>query len=279
MSRNALYLPPAGTLPGEAAVRAWFANIAVELNEDSLDRDQKQALSSYYREAGLLRSARSAFFHAHYECSIATALRHLFGTGTTRPRILDLGCGLGTQSLLFALMGADVVAVDLDGNALEILGARAAFYGRHCGHPLAITRFQADTFSFDYGNHGPFDGIWSLFAFNMMQPSRELLNRILPHTAPGCRFAVMDGNRLHWGRWLREKPFSPIPSLTPLEFARELQVRDFRVTEQHSGIGLPPVAWTLLPFGLLRAVEKRLDRRWFFPVSHVILAEKAGGNL
>ena len=273
MSRKALYLPDPGMVPGESEVQAWFANIAVELGEDFLVREQKQALDAYYRDAGLLRTAKSAYFRAHYGCSIAMALRHLFGAGTPRPRILDLGCGMGTQSLLFAMLGAEVVGVDLDGNALEILGARMAFYERECGRPLAIERFQADTFSFDYWTHGLFDGIWSLFAFNMMQPSQIVLDRILPTAALGCRFAVMDGNRLHWGRRLRKKP---IPSLAPPEFARELQSRGFRVTGQYSGVGLPPVAWRLLPFGLSRAVENRLQGRWFFPVSHLILAEKVG---
>ena len=159
MSCNALYLPEPGTVLSEANVQAWFANIAVELAEASLDRGGKEALGAYYRDAGLLRPAKATCFRAHFARPMAIALRHLFGTGSPRPRILDLGCGMGTQSLLFALLGAEVLGVDLDGGALETLGARMLFYEQKCGRPLAIERFEADTFSFDYQAHGPFDGI------------------------------------------------------------------------------------------------------------------------
>lgn len=277
MNPSKFYLPKLGSIPDENEVLSWFGNIAAELDATFMSVDQKKMLGAYYLDAGILRPLKTAYFQAHYGRSLALALAHLLG-GRTKPRILDLGCGMGTQSLLFALLGAEVVGVDLDDRSLAVLKTRKNFYENQAGRPLNIRFFQADAFSFDYKVHGPFDAIWSLFAFNMMQPSRDLLGRILPAAAPGCRFGVMDGNRLHWGRHLRRKPFSPIPALSPIEFAAELIRCSFRVVAQHSGIGFPPVAWHVLPFGVLRSVEEMLDGHWRFPVSHLILAEKVPGQ-
>jgi 2-polyprenyl-3-methyl-5-hydroxy-6-metoxy-1,4-benzoquinol methylase len=44
-------------------------------------------------------------------------------------RVLDLGCGIGTQSISFALAGADVVAIDLSSASLEIAAKRLKAHG------------------------------------------------------------------------------------------------------------------------------------------------------
>lgn len=273
-----LDLPVPGEIQDEAGVAQWFENIRRELDGGFLDAEQHRLLDKYYREAGLLSPFRRPFFLAHFCRPLSLVLGHLFN-GPQYPRIIDLGCGMGTQAILFALLGGDVLGVDTDNRSLRILEARKAFYEHLAGRKLKICCLQEDTFRVPYADLGPFDGIWSLFAFNMMQPSRRLLDIILPAAAPGCRLAIMDGNRLHWGKKLRKRPFSPIPALAPPEFAAELSRRGFLVTAHHAGVGLPPVAWKLLPSRLLRSIEERFDGSWRFPVSHLILSTKPAGKV
>lgn len=52
----------------------------------------------------------------------------MFGTWQGKT-VLDLGCGIGTQALLFALNGAKVVAIDISSKSLEIARARALTEG------------------------------------------------------------------------------------------------------------------------------------------------------
>lgn len=59
-------------------------------------------------------------------------------TGQTRKRILDLGCGLGRHSLLFAVHGFDVTALDTSENGLHKLAAAAVKRG------LSVHTVQAD---------------------------------------------------------------------------------------------------------------------------------------
>lgn len=270
-------LPVPGHLPSEADVTEWFGNVRRELDAGFLDAAQHRVLDTYYREAGLLSDFRRPFFLAHFCRPLSLALSHIFA-GARQPRIIDLGCGTGTQAILFALLGGEVLGVDTASQSLEILATRKAYYERLSGRKLKIRCLQEDAFRVPYSDLGPFDGIWSLFAFNMMQPSRRLLDCILPAAAPGCRMAIMDGNRLHWGSKFRKRPFSPIPALAPPEFAEELSRRGFRVTAHRAGVGLPPVAWKLLPHRLLRSIEERYDGNWRFPVSHLILSTWPAGK-
>jgi SAM-dependent methyltransferase len=260
--------------PTATEVERWFQNVRAEL--DALGDICGAPLRAYYEDAGLLRPAKEDFFRAHYVPPLVLAATHLFGDKTA-PHILDLGCGLGTQSLFFALLGAKVTALDRDGAALTVLEARKELYEKAAGRGLDIMLHQADSLEFDYCRYGPFEGLWSMFAFNMMQPSRALLAHALPALANGARVAIFDGNRLHWGRRLRRKPFSSTPTLTPLEFPDELARHGLLTTAQRSGVVFPPMAYRTLPSGWLKGVHARLDGMWRFPVSHLILAHKASG--
>ena len=87
-----------------------------------------------------------------------------------------MGCGTGTQSLCFALLGARVIAVDMDSQALSIFKKRIKFYEEKIGRNLNISIYNSDIFTFNLSDYGLLDGIYSLFAFNMMIPAEKLLD-------------------------------------------------------------------------------------------------------
>lgn len=53
-------------------------------------------------------------------------------------RVLEIGCGIGTDTISFARAGAQVTAVDLSGESLALARRRAALYG------LDVQFYQAD---------------------------------------------------------------------------------------------------------------------------------------
>jgi SAM-dependent methyltransferase len=255
------------------AVRAWFGNVSLELEAGVHGGNERVQFDGYYMEAGLLRAWRRPFFWRHYAETLAEATAFLFGSATM-PTILDLGCGSGTQSLLFALHGAKVVAADMDPVALRIFRRRLDLYQELCNRTLPVTIVQGNTFELDYEKLGPFDGVYSLFAFNMMQPSAKLVDTLLPHLAVGARWAVLDGNNLSvWNRLLpprRRRVWSP------RDMARELSARGFRVMSQHGGVALPPPVWTLVPYRAARSLDQLLCNSMFWPISCQTLAIRGG---
>ena len=249
---------------------AWYLNIPLELQDYFLTDEEKSHFAEYYHEAGLLRPWRRSFFRHHYSRTLAQAANFLFAEKQS-PLILDLGCGTGTQSLCFALMGARVVAVDMDSLSLSVFKKRIHYYEQISGRSLDITIHEANIFSFDFSSIGTLDGIHSLFAFNMMLPTIKLLDLLADNSRVGCRFAVLDGNNQSWLSKV-------IPSrrrdqcLSPVQLASELEKRGFRVTSQMAGFSIPPVFWYVLPNRMLHYLDTYLGKNSQLAISHQTLA-------
>lgn len=263
-----VFLPQPGVCRADA-VRAWFGNVSRELEAGVHGGSERVQFEGYYVEAGLLQAWRRPFFWRHYAETLAESASFLLGSKTT-PTILDLGCGTGTQSLLFALHGAKVVAADMDQVALRVFRRRLELYQELCGRTLPVTIVEGNTFELEYEKLGPFDGVYSLFAFNIMQPSAKLVDTLLPHLASGAHWAVLDGNSLSvWTKFLRSRRRR---AWSPRDMARELSARGFRVLSQQGGVALPPLAWTLAPYSLARSIDRLLCRSLFWPISCQTLA-------
>ena len=268
ISVETLVIPHLGDYRPEA-VQRWFGNVALELEAGLHSVNERAQFESYYSEAGLLRAWRRPFFRRHYAETLAEATGFLFG-GTKMPTILDLGCGTGTQSLLFALHGAKVVAADMDPVALRVFRHRLNLYQELSGRTLPVTIIEGNTFNLNYKAHGPFDGVYSLFAFNMMQPSAKLVNILLPHLAVGARWAVLDGN--NGGVWPRLIPSRRRHVWSPGVMRSELEKRGFSIQSQRGGIALPPAFWAVLPYRLARVLDRRMCASLFWPISCQTLA-------
>jgi glycosyltransferase involved in cell wall biosynthesis/SAM-dependent methyltransferase len=249
----------------------WYLNLEREIQAGLFDVNDVDYLQSYYQEAGLLDPRRRTFFKRHYVATFAEAANFLLAERTS-PRILDLGCGTGTQSLYLALRGARILAVDCDAAAVKIFRKRIAFYQQQAGRTLDIEISESDCFAAHYAHVAPLDGVYSMFAFNMMQPSARLLAALLPHLSANCRWAVIDGNNLSWRarllpQWRRQV-------WSPPEFRQVLEAEGLRVCTQHGGIVLPPALWRALPERLWARFDRMLCNNWLLPVSHQILAER-----
>lgn len=252
------------------AVWPWYVEIQDEIKDRFLDVDDKRAMREYYQEAGLFVWWRRPFFKRHFSESFARSARFLL-QGKSSPRILDLGCGLGTQALILAGLGARVAAIDMDEKALEVLKKRKVYYEDRIKKKLDIEIIHADAFSFEYKSLGPLDGVHSMFAFNMMQPSLSLLTLLRSSLASGARLAVLDGNNLAW--LPRVFPARRRDVLSPPAFEQAIEKMGFKIFFHEGGVALPPLLWRLGPSAWLKRVDGVLNRGWLYPVSHHILAE------
>ncbi len=258
-----------------AGAQRWYSNIFEELLLDYLPPSDAAYFSEYYREAGLLRSWRRPFFMRHYAEPFVTAANYLMSGASQRKTVIDLGCGSGTQSIALALMGAKVVGLDMDRRALDILLRRKAFYERETGRMLDIEVHDGDVFTFDYSAIGPIDGVYSMFAFNMMQPTTDLLGFLLPRLNIGGRFVIQDGNPLSW---LSMMPGRSRQVLTPMELDRELTSRGLSSNLLLGSISLPPAAWCIAPRALLAKLDNSMNKSWFWPISYMAMYEKHCGT-
>ena len=270
--KNLCLLKP-GDILSENLIWQWYSNISIEVADGFLNKDQRRYLCEYYVEAGLLRKWRRPFFRHHYARTFAAALSFLFSIPKKRPVILELGCGTGTQSLALALLGAKVISLDMDNQALEILYRRKDFYEQQTGRILEIQTCNSDVFSFDYSSIAPIDGLYSLFAFNMMQPSKNLISLVMPYMCKESRIAILDGNCSCWVS--RLFPWRRRNVLSPIELEAEMERTEFTTVGHFGGVVFPPALWCCLPYSLLSNLDIWLGcQSWHLPVSHQILASR-----
>jgi len=249
----------------------WYENIPKELNLDFLTDKEEDEVTTYYEEAGLLKPGRRPYFQVHFSNTFTKAAAFLLA-GKDTPTIIDIGSGYGTQAIFLALMGARVISVDLDPLALSIQRKRIAFYEKIIQKKLNIDIIEGDSLALDYGSLGPFDGLYSMFAFNMIQPSIDLLEKILPSMGERSRFVIQDGNSSSAVKWI-------IPSrkrdvLSPRELSDILVNRQFEISDHKGCVVFPPLFWLILPYGLLEIIDSPFRTNWLFPISHQILAVK-----
>lgn len=267
-----LFFPKPGDRLTEELVWRWYCNIPIELENHVFDKAQHDHFYEYYSEGGVLRPWRRPYFRHHLARTFTAAISFLMEHAGESHTIIDLGCGVGTQSLALAMLGARVVAMDMDAVALDTLRTRKAFYERHAHRLLDIQICETDAFEFDYASVGPIDGLYSLFAFNMMQPSSILVDHITPHLSPHARIVILDGNNRSW--MPRLLPWRRRSVWSPEQANQEFVQRGFRIVLHEGGAVLPPLLWPFLSYQAGATLDRMLRRGWFLPISHLILAER-----
>lgn len=264
-----LFVPGEVTSFDQQQAMAWLDNIGTEIVIAGLTPVEAGYIGTNYTGVGVPSPWRRAFFDHHYAGPLSRATQALFSC-TERPRILDLGCGIGSQSILFALLGAEVVGADMDSIAIEIFHKRLTFWQQKVDRTLPITIIEGNIFETDLSDYAPFDGIYSLFAFNLMQPTADLLKHLSGYLSDTAVFAVQDGNRKHWIKRL----IWPRDVLSRDELRSALAGIGFTSVDQRGCASLPPVLWSLLPGAILDPLDRILASSDLLTSSYLHLGYK-----
>jgi SAM-dependent methyltransferase len=137
---------------------------------------------------------RRHFLH-HFAPFVCEADRW-FDVARTRPRLLDLGCGVATQAHLLAARGAEVVGLDRNADRVAAGRAMAEWFARLARQPsLNVTLHDVDAFAWlEQQPAGHFDGCYTQFALAYMKPHRRMLELIDRVVRPGGRILFREFN-------------------------------------------------------------------------------------
>lgn len=253
-------------------IRNYYFNVPVELAEIDFTSRERTMLDDVKLLGKLLDDRTRPFFFYHIIPLLLRAVE-VFFSKQGGPLILELGCGSGSTSILLGLLGARVVGIDLDADLINACRKRQSFYEESFGK-LDIRFHATDVFGFDYEDLAPFDGIYSLFAFNLMQPSRDLLPRLVQALRPGGNLVVSDGNRSAVVNAL----FRRRSVLKPQEMAVQLSTLGCKVISLDYDCAIPPgLVKNKHIFPLALKGENALHAmglmRWM-GVSYTVIAEK-----
>ena len=169
-------------------------------------------------------------------------------------RVLEIGCGIGTDTINFARAGAEVTAVDLSEKSLELARLRASVYGLEKN----ITFIQANAEQLaEFVAPAAYDLIYSFGVIHHTPEPRRVIEQVRKHFArPGSVLKIMVYHRhsTKVGRILAENRFD----------WRGLDVHVARHSEAQTGC---PVTYTYTPDSLERLLEGFTVQKMF--VDHI----------
>jgi 2-polyprenyl-3-methyl-5-hydroxy-6-metoxy-1,4-benzoquinol methylase len=110
-------------------------------------------------------------------------------------RVLEIGCGIGTDTINFARHGARVTAVDLSENSLDLARKRARVFGLED----QIRFFQADAEHLtDYVPVEPYDLIYSFGVIHHTPHPERVIEQLRNYFKPTTIVKIMVYNRWSW---------------------------------------------------------------------------------
>lgn len=160
-------------------------------------------LSVWLQERSLLQGAAATTFDTYYGSfrrSFPPRIQRFYrgqiveAEALVRPggRVLEIGCGLGTESMWLALRGAHVVAIDVREDRLSAARERAVVLQRELGRDL-FCHFAARSV-LELPEHATFDLIWMEQTFHHLEPRVDVVRKLASLLAPGGRVVISEAN-------------------------------------------------------------------------------------
>jgi SAM-dependent methyltransferase len=110
-------------------------------------------------------------------------------------KVLEIGCGIGTDTISFARHGAQVTAVDLTPKSLDVARQRAQVFGLED----RIRFFQADAERLsDYVPVEQYDLIYSFGVIHHTPHPERVIEQLRKYVGPGSTVKIMVYNRWSW---------------------------------------------------------------------------------
>ncbi len=158
---------------------AWW------LAKPRLPQDVQKAFDRYYKT---YRHRFSPYVRRHYANQTAE-VQALIRRGS---RVLEVGCGCGTESLWFAMNGASVVGIDVNGRRIPVARERAKHVREVLGVEVDVCFTQESLFEFE--DAAGFDVIWMEQAFHHIEPRGEVPSVLSKLLRPRGHVAISEAN-------------------------------------------------------------------------------------
>lgn len=110
-------------------------------------------------------------------------------------RVLEIGCGIGTDTINFARHGAFVTAVDLSEKSIEIARHRAEIFGLQ--DRIRFIRANAEELD-SFVPVEPYDLVYSFGVIHHTPHPGRVLEQIRKYVTPGSTIKIMVYNRWSW---------------------------------------------------------------------------------
>lgn len=159
------------------------------------DPQETNAVARYYK--GLIREPQLRPFYQYNWLRRVTPMVELALSLPPRDKpwqILDAGCGVGTEALLWASLRSDVTVMGVDASSERIAAAKSRlhFYQRIVDHPLSVSFSDLDVH--EVIANQSFDLIWAMESLSHIDPAEQFLAGAYDCLAAGGRLVISDSH-------------------------------------------------------------------------------------
>lgn len=274
----------------EEIIWDFIQKIKTELKKPKISESGYQTLKDYYfswrKDFPLIRQ--------YYYLERVLPVVNLIKTKKIKT-ILDIGCGCGSEAILFALLNCQVLGIDINKERLNCAQERKSYYENLLEKKLKI-KFELENF-FDLKIDKKFDFIWILETIHHIEPPLEALQLAYYFLNKNGYIGISDPNGLNplvqiklflergiifHKEVLNPKSGKMIPYgieniFTVLKVRQMLKRAGFKIKEISYQRFLPAIKLTEKYFKTFKLIEDLLRKIPFlknFGVGYTIIAQK-----
>lgn len=146
----------------------------------------------YYKNYVKNFSNRMQFFYSYQTKDIIKYI-----SMHKKSKVLEIGCGCGTESLYMAYAcGAEVVGIDIQSSRLDVAKERLEILESQSDKKIQC-RFSLESVLNHEITHDGYDVIWMEQAFHHLEPRDQIVKKITSLLKPGGRLFIAESNFLN----------------------------------------------------------------------------------
>jgi SAM-dependent methyltransferase len=193
--------------------------------------------------------------------------------GASPKRLLDLGCGLGMQSILVAAGGWEVLGLDMNAECITLCRKRKTYFEARLGRELKLEFVALDFRKADPNClGGKYGALFSMSAFAQIPPLKDTVAKISTLLSDTGRVCIWEENPGHFYSLLGFRR-RRVPQ--PRDIQHQLAQHGFTVEYLRGGSAIPSLLW---PSGALEGTVSYLDgilkKSWPLSFSYLLGASR-----
>lgn len=183
-------------------VEAMYAGVKEEVDDEALLSHLGQELAAnfrvyYYAHTRLLRSPH--YFRYLHAQKLETLVQEVLKRSNAGNSVcvLDVGCGMGSESIAMGLLGAEVHGIDVNVRCVEIAQRRCHWYATRIGHKLKVNFACHDAGKMREPPLPLYDLVFSHGAIMFFHPIDDFLKAATRSLRPGGSLIITGVNIAH----------------------------------------------------------------------------------
>lgn len=169
----------------------FIENIESELEKPKISEATYETLKRYYSNW----VKKDSLIRKYYYVERVEPLVNLIKSSNRKLKIMDIGCGCGSEAIFCSSLGAHVLGIDLNKNRINCAKYRKSYYENLLNKKIDV-KFKLQNI-FKYKEKDKFDIIWIMESIHHIEPVLKVLEFCYNLLNSDGRIIICDPNGLN----------------------------------------------------------------------------------